>query len=177
MLKATRRNLVLLGILALLAAAAFLLPEDMQVPDYPRLLDTLPESVRVEQRTPDGWLERYHLYREGDTWFVSAPGRAPLPAATVRAESARHMLLAPSRRSWNVDEIPAEQTGLDQPGYRVIADGEEFFIGKRGALGNQRYVSDGSRVLLVDDVISYHLQRGPETFLPPDHRPEPTEQD
>lgn len=172
MLKATRRNFILAGLLGSLVALLAWLPEDRPTPPAHRLMDELPSDIRVFRRDNEQWTLRYRLYRDGGAWWISDGTSEPRRADPVRAESASSALLAPSRRSWSPGEIPATQSGLGEPGYRILADDREIMVGSRGALGNQRYVSDGTRVLLVSDVISYQLQRPVDSFLPKPRKPE-----
>ena len=177
MLKQTRRNLVLLAVLCLLVALLAWLPQEPH-PGFTTLLPSPPTDIRVFQRMPDGTESlHYHLFLEDGKWWVETATDEPRLADPIRAESVQQALLAPSRRSWKQGEIDPAETGLAQPRHRIEADGHSFWFGDRGALGNQRYVTDGDRILLVSDIITYHLQRDADSFLPPQQRSEEAPED
>lgn len=178
MLKQSRRNVVLLVILSLLVALLAWLPASETDRNLPRLLASPPTDIRVFQRMPDGSDSmQYHLYLEDGKWWIEGPNNEPQIADPMRAESAQQALLAPSRRSWKKGEIDPAETGLAQPRHRIEADGQSLWFGGRGALGNQRYATDGDRILLISDIITYHLQRDASSFLPPQQRSDDSPED
>lgn len=172
MLKQTRRNLILLAVLGMLVALLAWLPSESERPATFHLLDEEPETIAVYRRHEGSEELRFRLARDGEDWRLTVPGSEPAVADNVRVAALVQALNAPSRRSWKPGEIDTAQTGLNQPHYRIAAGSRDILIGDRGALGNQRYVSDGERILLISDIISYHLQREPESYLPADSKAE-----
>lgn len=166
MLPQARRNLVLLVIVAMLLALWWLLPDRDATQDQARLLDGNPSRVTIfvgDDDTPGLDL----MQQDGD-WMVRSETGDFAPADTASVNALLAALNAPSRRSWSRAEVDLAELGLDQPRYRVLVDGRALLVGDRGALGNQRYVADGERVLLVSDVLIYHLQRPLDSYLPQD---------
>lgn len=162
------RNGILAVILAVLVMALLWLPDEPATPEFFQLISEEPDRIAV-YRVDDGTgMLRFILERENDQWFLLLEPEDDQRqlADTARARALVHALAAPSRRSWSPGEISLEETGLDMPRYRIVVDEQEILVGDRGALGNQRYVSANERILLISDILLYHLQRDPDTYLP-----------
>lgn len=161
------RNGILAIILAGLVMVLLWVPDEPARPEFFQLLSEEPDRIAV-YRIDDGVESlRFILQQEDDQWFLldSEDDQRRL-ADSARARALVHALAAPSRRTWSPGDISPEETGLDTPRYRIVIDEQEIFVGDRGALGNQRYVSDSKRILLISDILLYHLQRDPATYLP-----------
>jgi hypothetical protein len=161
------RNGILAGILAVLVMTLMWVPDEPAAPEFFQLISEEPDRIAVYRIDDGKETLRFTLEREGDQWFLLEPANEQRQLADIaRARALIHALAAPSRRTWSADDISPEETGLDTPRYRIVIDEQEIFVGDRGALGNQRYVSDSKRILLISDILLYHLQRDPATYLP-----------
>lgn len=105
--------------------------------------------------------ETVHLVLErlGDDWRLVYPRE--VDADEHRVESLVSALQQPAERRYAVVEADLEQLDLVAPQWTVMIDDAELAVGGRTAIGNQRYVRKGEYVYLVNDTISYRLQRQP----------------
>lgn len=162
MQRASRTNLILLGLVVLLGLAAWWQVE-REVAGFEPPLSTLDTSAvrRIEVNCRQ--CQRRVFERDGAHWTMRQPYDLPADDAVV----ARLLSIArsPVRRRHALDAFDAAKVGLAPPLMRLVLDDTHFDIGLTDALGGDRYVRTGDRIAMVPDRFSPFLVAAPESEL------------
>jgi len=158
-------NLVLLGIVAVLAAIAYLRPGGPSSADQVPLTRLSPDSVTriLIQRPPD---TEILIERTPGGWRIRRPRERT--ADGPRIARLLQILATPSHRRFPVDPQRLGDYGLASPLARLTLDGELLEIGGTEPLGRLRYVRIANQIHLIDDLYLPLLLGPPESLV--DHR-------
>jgi hypothetical protein len=162
MRRASRSNLILLGLVVLLGLAAWWQVE-REVAGFEPPLSTL--DVAAIRRIEVNCLQcqRRLFERDGALWTMREPYVLPADQAVVaRLLSIAH---SPVRRRHALDAFEAAKVGLAPPLMSLDLDDTHFDIGLTDALGGDRYVRTGDRIAMVPDRFSPFLVAAPESEL------------
>jgi hypothetical protein len=167
------RNLALLVLVAILAAAAWYTTEDTRPKPAGEPLTALTaETVRSIHIT-DGGGREVRLERRGDDWYQAHPYRAI--ANRVRVERLLGITQAPVRGEYPLPAGGLGEFGLEPPRLRLRLNEQVLDIGTNNPVNLRLYVRDGNRLKLIDAGFETLLNTAPETFLSPRLLPEHAE--
>lgn len=155
--KRMRTNLLLAVAVVALALVIWLAPEPGGEEPGITMFSTGTEFSRIEVR--ENGDARLVLERQGDDWRLVFPRE--VEADEFQVDSLLTTLQQPAERRYPVADADLEQLGLAAPQWTVVINDAELVIGGRTAVGNHRYVRKGEHVYLLNDTISYRLQREP----------------
>lgn len=162
MRRASRSNLILLGLAVLLGLAAWWQVE-REVAGFEPPLSTL--DVAAIRRVEVSCLQcqRRVFEREGAHWTM----REPYLLAADDAVVARLLSIAqsPVRRRHALDAFEPARIGLAPALMSLDLDDTHFDIGLTDALGGDRYVRTDDRIAMVPDRFSPFLVAAPESEL------------
>ncbi|HEX7047637.1 MAG TPA: DUF4340 domain-containing protein [Gammaproteobacteria bacterium] len=167
-----RTNLVLVAVLAAAALLIIYGPEPGNEPRGVPLIESDEKISRIAVFEGNGETDelRFALERSNETWELVAP--VELPAAMFQVDALLGALREPASRRYPMSEADPAALGLAAPQWRVEVDARELRLGDRTALGVQRYVQMGDHVYLVNDLLSYRLQRNPFDYASKNVLPE-----
>ncbi|MCB1571896.1 MAG: hypothetical protein KDI72_12890, partial [Xanthomonadales bacterium] len=162
MRRASRSNLILLGLVVLLGLAAWWQVE-REVAGFEPPLSTLDVAAIQRVEVSCAQCRRRVFERDGAHWTMREPYLLPADDAVV----ARLLSIArsPVRRRHALDAFEAAKVGLAPPLMSLDLDDEHFDIGLTDALGGDRYVRTGDRIAMVPDRFSPFLVAAPESEL------------
>ncbi|HEY5719166.1 MAG TPA: hypothetical protein VIW02_02170, partial [Gammaproteobacteria bacterium] len=153
---ALRTNLLLAGVLALLAWFAWPQREDAPAPPPERLTALDPATIgtiRIERGQP---AEPLQLQRAQQRWWLLRAGQR-LPADPLRVAQVLRLAEQPSEVSYPLSAAPLAELGLAPPRVRVTFDRQSLLLGVQEPLHYRRYVVAGERLHLVADTAHVHL--------------------
>lgn len=156
-----RTNLVLVAVLTAAALLIIYGPDPGSEPRGVPLIESDEKISRIAVFESNGGTDELHfsLERNNESWKLVAP--VELPAAMFQVDALLGALREPASRRYLMSEADPAALGLASPQWRVEVDARELLLGDRTALGVQRYVQMGDHVYLVNDLLSYRLQRNP----------------
>lgn len=164
MQRALRNNLVLIGIIALLGAAALADQMRARLAAPKPLLAIDPKSVHaIVLECPE--CPRRTLEKIAGHWEMSEP--YALPADPARVDALVAIARAPVTTRYGGEKIAADKVGLTPPYATLTLGGRKLEFGTTEALRNERYVRVGGEIVLVPDRFSHLLRLAPEALLDP----------
>lgn len=144
-------NLVLLAIIAVLGAVAFLKP-GKQEPETPSLLTLDADALtRMTLRNK----ETLVFERQDGVWRLTAPFAAPVNQ--IRAGQLLEVAKARSEAHYPLRQEDVGQFGLDKPQATLTLGDASLQFGGTDPINMRRYVRLGDTLHLVDDNFFHHL--------------------
>lgn len=162
MQRATRTNLILLGIAALLGAAVYWQVGKETARFEPPLSDLDPARIMRVVASCQGCTARHFERRDGH-WLMLEP--YALPADDAMVERLIGITASPVRLRRALSELDAGKIGLDPPLMSLELDDQRFDVGMTDALRGDRYVRSGDVVAMLPDRFSPFLASTPESEL------------
>ncbi|MEZ5462662.1 hypothetical protein [Dokdonella sp.] len=162
MQRATRTNLILVGIAGLLGLAVFW-QVGTETARFEPPLSTL-DPARVERVAVNchACTVRRFERRDGQ-WQMLEP--YALPADDAMVERLIDIAASPVRLRRPLHELEPKKIGLDPPLMQLVLDDESFDIGVTDALRGDRYVRSGDVVAMLPDRFSPFLTATAESEL------------
>ncbi|HOX71502.1 MAG TPA: hypothetical protein PK001_07150 [Dokdonella sp.] len=162
MQRATRTNLILLGVVAMLGIAAYL-QVDREVSRFEPPLGALdPAGIdRVTVSCLQCVPRRFE--REDGHWFMREP--YALPADDAQLARLLSIAASPVRSRRDAARFDARKIGLDPALIRLDLGAMHFDIGTTDAFNGDRYVRVGNTIAMVPDRFSPFLVAAPASEL------------
>lgn len=164
MQRALRNNLTLIGIVAILGAAALAdqVRERLAAPRPLLALD--PKSVHeIVLECPD--CPRRRLEKIGGRWEMAEP--YALPADPARIEGLLEIPKSIVQHHYSATALEPAKIGLVPPFATLTLGPRKLEFGTTETLRNERYVRTGGGIELVQDRYSHMLRIAPEGLLEP----------
>jgi hypothetical protein len=159
-------NLALLLLVAVLAVAVWLAPEE-QPAEPPPLTNLDPAGIRhLRLHNRHGELE---LQREDTGWEMVQP--YPVPANSPRVELLLGIATAKSLGQFPVPADRLTEFGLNPPLATLELDRTRIEVGGIDPLHHRRYLRIGNTLHLITDRFPQHLLATPEEFVAPELLP------
>lgn len=152
-----RTNLLLAAVVAMLGVIVWLAPESKKGVPVHALFDANSAITGIE--VLDRGKPHLALALQEGRWHVAAPFE--LPADDFQVDALLDSLREPATRRYPADSANLAELGLENPRWTLRVDDVQIRLGDRGVLGNTRYLLKDGFVYLVNDVLSYRLQRAP----------------
>ena len=155
-------NLALALAVAVLGALAWFKPGAPD-PDAGRLpvfaAPAAAHSIRVTLADGTGW----QLTRGAGAWSLAAPFASPADPALV-GSLLDDLGAAKSGAHYAASALDPKQVGLDKPVLVLELDAHRYEFGGVEPIDYKRYVKDGDRVLMVDNMAFYRLDQPGAAF-------------
>jgi hypothetical protein len=166
MQRALRNNWTLIGLVAILGAAALAdqVRSRLAAPK-PLLALDLKSVHEIVLECPD--CPRRRLEKIGGRWKMAEPYALPADAAQV--DKLLSIAKVNVQHHYSAQTLEADKVGLTPPFARLSLGERKLEFGTTEALRNERYVRVGSEIVLVTDRFSHLLRLTPEALL--DKRP------
>ena len=148
-----RTNVLLALAVTALALAIWLAPE----PEAPATFRPVDPATIDAVHVRRGNEPHLSLQKRDGAWWVVAPFE--LPAEPFQVDALLASLGEPAGTRYPVESADLAELGLENPKWTVDAGDVQLQLGGRAAVGNRRYLRAGDFVYLVNDVLSYRLQR------------------
>lgn len=166
-------NLVLLGIVALLAAVAFFEPALDAAPEAPTITALQPKDVATLRVVRSDGTAVGFARRDGLWWMVEP---VEVPASDYRVQSVLNIAQSESLARYPAADTDLAALGLAPPEVRIIYNGSETIsVGAQTAIDQRRYVQVGDQVHLIGgtsyyQLIGHYASFADSTLLPPGAR-------
>jgi hypothetical protein len=154
-------NLALVGLVGLLALAAFLWSTpglDTGTP-VTRLDPAAVSEVRIER--PGVAVQAFERLPDG--WRMTAPQSAAADAE--RLDRLVQIAAAPSHRRLPAEAVDAAELGLAPPAITLILDHTRLELGDTEPVNRRRYLRVGRQVHLIDDRFAHLLWGAPRSLV------------
>lgn len=162
MQRASRTNLILLGIAVLLGVAVYSRITTESAGFEPPLSNLDPDQVQRVAANCHGCTARSFERRDGHWWMTSPYS---LPADDAMVERLIGIAASPVRSRRPLQELDAGKIGLDPSLMHLALDDRQFDIGMTDAMLGDRYVLSGKTVAMVPDRFSPFLTAAAESEL------------
>jgi hypothetical protein len=155
-------NWILLGAVAILAAAAYFLPRQGNTPPPPLIAGISPDAIdHIHiQRAGQPDIE---LVRKGGHWRLTAPLQAA--ANGFRADALASVVAADSERSFNAAGADLGKFGLDPPRARLRLNEAHINVGGTEPITGRRYVQVGDTIHLIPDDFFHDVSAAAPEFV------------
>ena len=166
MQRATRNNLILIGVIAILGAAALADQMRARLAAPKPLLAVEPRTIHeIVIECPD--CPRRRLEKIGGRWQMAEP--YALPADAARVDALLEIPKALVQHHYRETALEPAKVGLVPPFATVTFGPHRIEFGTTEPLRNERYAKLGAEIVLVQDRFSHLLRLAPEALL--DTRP------
>ncbi len=162
MIRLSRVNLALMGVVAVLALAVAFGPDPAREKAPAQLTGLDPESLRSIRidRGGDGTLG---FERDSGGWDMIAPYR--IAAKGDKLQALARIASTPSHRSFPTAQTEIAELGLATASLRLKLNDLTLEIGGTEPIRHRRYVQLEGRIHLIDDLFQHHLLAAPEAFV------------
>jgi hypothetical protein len=162
MQRAARSNLLLLGIVAVLGAAAYL-QIDKETSRFEPPLSTLDPAMIQHVAVSCRQCVPRRFERVGLHWMMREPYKLPADDSQVTRLLGIATAVVRSRRPFS--SLDAKKIGLDPALMRLDLDDQHFDIGTTDAFNGDRYVRVGDTIAMAPDRFSPFLVAAPASEL------------
>ena len=162
--RATRNNLILIGVIAILGAAALADQMRARLAAPKPLLAVEPRAIHeIVLECPD--CPRRRLEKIAGRWEMAEP--YALPADPARVEALLEIPRTIVQHHYRETALEPAKVGLVPPFARVTFGPHKIEFGTTEPLRNERYARIGAEIMLVQDRFSHLLRLAPEALLDP----------